>query len=119
MSYDSNNIFAKIIRGEIPCDKIYENSYVLAFKDIMPKAPVHVLVIPKASYLSFDDFAAHATNEEISEFFRAVGEIARDLKVEQDGYRLIANHHRFAGQEVDHFHVHILGGKPLGPMLIP
>lgn len=119
MVYDQNNIFAKIIRGEIPCDKVYEDEAVLAFKDIHPKAPIHVLVIPKGNYTSFDDFAAHAGAEEMKKFYRAVGQIARDLGLQESGYRLISNHNLHAGQEVFHYHVHILGGRPLGPMVVP
>ncbi|MGB0934850.1 MAG: histidine triad nucleotide-binding protein [Alphaproteobacteria bacterium] len=117
MSYNTDNIFAKIIRGEIPCDKIYEDDHVMAFHDKFPQAPIHALVIPKGSYISADDFGANASAEEITALYRAVSHIARDLGVAEDGYRLIANHRKNAGQEVDHYHVHILGGKPLGPML--
>ncbi|MEN8236401.1 MAG: histidine triad nucleotide-binding protein [Pseudomonadota bacterium] len=119
MTYDQNNVFAKIIRGELPCNKVYEDEDILAFHDIIPKAPVHVLVIPKKEYVSFDDYSANASPEEMSTFFRAIGKIARDLGVEEQGYRLIANHRGYAGQEVEHFHVHILAGQPLGPMLMP
>jgi histidine triad (HIT) family protein len=119
MAYDKNNIFAKIIRGEIPCDKVYENDYVLAFKDIRPKAEVHVLVIPKNEYISIDDFGTKASPEEIKAFFQAVSQIAKDLGIEEKGYRVIANHKPNSGQEVYHFHVHILGGQPLGPLVMP
>jgi histidine triad (HIT) family protein len=119
MFYDKNNIFAKIIRGEIPCDKIYEDDYVLAFKDIKPKAKVHVLVLPKGEYISIDDFGEKGTPEEIKAFFAAVSKIARDVGIEEMGYRVIANHKPYSGQEVYHFHVHILGGEPLGPLLMP
>ncbi len=117
MNYENDNIFAKIIRGEIPCDKVYEDDYVLAFKDIRPRAKVHVLVLPKAPYISIDDFGAKASPDELKAFFAAVSKIARDLGVEENGYRVIANHKAYSGQEVDHFHVHILGGEPLGPLL--
>lgn len=117
MSYDPNNIFAKIIRGEIPCAKVYEDEHVLAFKDINPKAKVHVLVLPKGEYISMDDFGQNATPEETKAFFKAVSHIARELGVEEQGYRIIANHKPFSGQEVYHFHVHILGGQPLGPLV--
>ncbi len=117
MSYDPDNIFARILRGEIPADKVYEDDHCLAFKDIRPQAPVHVLVIPKRAYVSMADFGATALPEEIAAFFRAVAHIAKSLGLEDDGYRVIANHAEHAGQEVPHFHVHICGGKPLGPML--
>jgi len=119
MKYDTNNIFAKIISGDLPCDKIYEDEHVIAFHDINPKAPIHALVLPKGQYISFDDFSAKGSTDEISAFFRTVGKIARDLGVDKDGYRLIANHKTSAGQEVDHFHIHIIGGRPLGPMIMP
>lgn len=119
MSYDTNNIFAKIIRGEIPCNKVYEDEAVLAFHDIHPKAPVHVLVLPKNPYISFDDFGEKAPAEEVKAFFQAASHIARDLGLAEKGYRLIANHKAYAGQEVFHFHLHILGGCPLGPMIMP
>lgn len=117
MTYDPNNIFAKIIRGEIPCNKIYEDEYVLAFHDINPKAKVHALVLPKKDYISLDDFGEQASPEEVKGFFSAVSRIARQLGVAEEGYRVIANHKPFSGQEVYHFHVHILGGEPLGPLL--
>ncbi len=117
MSYDPNNIFARILRGEIPCKKVFENEQVLAFHDIAPKRPVHVLVIPKGAYVSHDDFAAKATEAEIAAFTRAVGQIARDLGVAESGYRLIANAGVNSGQEVPHYHVHILGGANVGPMV--
>lgn len=117
MNYDSSNVFAKILRGEIPCKKIHEDAYAVAFPDIHPQAPTHVLVIPKGPYRSLDDFTASASAEEIAGFWRAVGKVARDLGVTEGGYRLITNHGTNAHQEVPHFHVHILGGRPLGPML--
>ena len=117
MTYDDSNIFARILRGEIPCDKVYEDSHALAFHDINPQAPVHVLVIPKGAYVSFADFSASAPEEAIAGFFKAVGKIARDLGVEGPGYRLLANHGPDSHQEVPHFHVHILAGRPLGPLL--
>ncbi len=119
MPYDNNNIFAKIINGEIPCDKIYEDDFVLAFKDIRPKAKVHVLVLPKNAYMSIDDFGENASPEETKAFFQAVSRIARDIGVEEMGYRVIANHKPYSGQEVYHFHLHILGGQPLGPLVSP
>lgn len=117
MAYDPQNIFAKILRGEIPCDKIFENDHVLAFRDIAPRAPTHVLVIPKGAYQSWDDFSANASDGEITAYIRAVGEIARQEGVAETGYRLLANHLEDAGQEVPHLHIHIVGGKRLGPML--
>jgi histidine triad (HIT) family protein len=117
MSYDGNNIFARILRGEIPCKKVFENEHALAFHDINPQSPVHILVIPKGAYLSFDDFSAHASAAEIVGFVRAVGEVARAEGVAESGYRILANHGADAHQEVPHFHVHIFGGRSLGPML--
>ncbi len=119
MSYDKSNIFAKILRGEIPCDRVYEDDWALAFRDIEPQAPVHVLVIPKGPYASSDDFAARATGEEIIGFFRAVGRVARDLGVVGSGYRILSNCGPDAHQEVMHFHVHIFAGKDLGRMIKP
>lgn len=115
--YDPDNIFAKILRGEIPCKKVFEDDMVLAFHDIAPKAPVHVLVIPKGPYISFADFSQRASDKEIVAFNRAVGDIARKFDLDAPGYRLIGNIGENAGQEVPHFHVHLLGGRPLGPML--
>jgi diadenosine tetraphosphate (Ap4A) HIT family hydrolase len=117
MAYDDDNIFARIIRGEIPCRKVFENEHVLAFHDINPMAPVHVLVIPKGAYLSMDDFTVEASGPEIEAFFRAIGDIARDIGVAGDGYRIIANNGGHAHQEVPHLHVHIFGGAPLGRMI--
>jgi histidine triad (HIT) family protein len=117
MPYDDNNIFARILRGEIPCSKVYEDEFVLAFKDIAPAAPVHVLVIPKGKYVSIADFGASASAAEIAGFYRAVAKIAADLDLPNEGFRTIANTGLNGGQEVPHFHVHILGGKKLGPML--
>lgn len=117
MAYDPNNVFAKILRGEIPCQKIYEDDAALAFHDINPQAPVHVLVVPKGPYVSMDDFAARASEAEIAGFFRAVGAVARQLGVDKDGYRFLANHGKNGRQEVPHFHVHIFGGRDLGRMI--
>ncbi|HEY1505047.1 MAG TPA: histidine triad nucleotide-binding protein [Stellaceae bacterium] len=117
MAYDANNIFARILRGEIPCKKVFESEHVLAFHDINPQAPLHVLVIPKGAYVSMDDFSAKASPEEIAAFMRAIGEIARQQGIVESGYRILANHGRDAHQEVPHFHVHIFGKRPLGPML--
>lgn len=115
--YDPQNIFARILRGEIPCKKVYEDAHALAFHDIAPQAPIHVLVIPKGPYVSFADFSAHASEAEIVGFIRAVGQVARDLGLEAPGYRLLANMGEHAGQEVPHLHIHLFGGRPMGPML--
>mgnify|MGYP006440797931 FL=1 len=117
MPYDDQNVFAKILRAEIPCDKVYEDDWALAFKDISPKAPTHLLVIPKGAYVSMDDFSANASADEIAGFFRAVGTVARGAGATQDGYRMLANHGRDARQEVPHFHVHVFGGRDLGGMV--
>ncbi|MDH5557160.1 MAG: histidine triad nucleotide-binding protein [Alphaproteobacteria bacterium] len=119
MAYDENNIFAKIIRGEIPCDKVYEDDHALAFRDINPQAPTHVLVIPKGPYVSSDDFTEKASDAEIAGLMRAVGKVARDLGTVADGYRMLSNHGRDAHQEVPHFHIHIFAGKNLGRMIKP
>jgi diadenosine tetraphosphate (Ap4A) HIT family hydrolase len=115
--YDDQNIFARILRGEIPNKTVYEDEAALAFHDIAPQAPVHVLVIPKGAYVSAMDFAARAADSEIAGFWRAVGRVAKILGLEQDGYRLLSNHGTYAGQEVPHFHVHVFGGGPLGRMI--
>ena len=115
--YDDSNIFARILRGEIPSSKVYEDDHVLAFNDINPLSPTHILVIPKGAYISWDDFSAKASDEEIGAFVRAVGKIARDAGLVTSGYRLLANAGLNAGQEVPHLHVHIFAGRPLGPML--
>jgi histidine triad (HIT) family protein len=117
MAYDPNNVFARILRGEIPAQKIYEDEFALAFHDINPLAPVHALVIPKGPYVAFDDFAATAGDTGIAGFFRAVRKTAELLGVSQDGFRLLANNGANAHQEVPHFHVHIFGGRSLGAML--
>ena len=119
VTYDNDNIFAKILRGEIPCTKVYEDEHALAFNDINPQAPVHVLVIPKGAYVSMEDFSAQASAEEIAGFVRAVGTVARDLGLVDPGYRILANHGRDGHQEVPHFHVHLFGGKDLGRMIKP
>ena len=119
MAYDENNIFAKILRGEIPCDKVYEDEHALAFRDIAPQTPTHVLVVPKGPYISSDDFAEKASDAEIAGFVRAVGKVARDLGLVAPGYRILANHGQDAHQEVPHFHIHIFGGKDLGRMIKP
>jgi len=115
--YDDGNIFARILRGELPCAKVYEDDHVLAFNDIRPMAPVHILVIPKGAYVSWDDFSERAEPEEIAGFVRAVGRIARDQGLVAPGYRLLANVGADAGQEVPHLHVHLFAGRGLGPML--
>ena len=115
--YDPANIFAKILRGEIPCKRVYEDEYALAFHDISPQAPVNILVIPKGAYVSWDDFSAHASEGEIAGFVRAVGHVAREQGLVAAGYRLLANVGQHGGQEVPHLHVHLFGGAPLGPML--
>ncbi len=115
--YDEENIFARILRGEIPSSKVYEDDYSLAFNDINPLAPVHVLVIPKGPYVSWDDFSSNAPDAQIAGFVRAVGKIARDAGLVEKGYRLLANVGPNSGQEVPHLHVHIFAGRPLGPML--
>jgi diadenosine tetraphosphate (Ap4A) HIT family hydrolase len=116
-AYDDSNIFARILRGELPCSKVYEDEHVLAFNDINPLAPTHVLVIPKGAYVSWDDFSRKAADEEIAAFVRAVGRIAREAGLVEPGYRVLANVGPNSGQEVPHLHAHIFGGKPLGPML--
>jgi diadenosine tetraphosphate (Ap4A) HIT family hydrolase len=115
--YDGQNIFAKILRGEIPSNKVFEDDHALAFHDINPQAPHHILVIPKGAYVSWDDFSARASDAEIAGFVRAVGEVARASGFVGPGYRLLANTGLDAHQEVPHLHVHIFAGKPLGPML--
>jgi histidine triad (HIT) family protein len=115
--YDDSNIFARILRGEIPCTKVYEDEHALAFNDINPQAPTHILVVPKGPYVSWDDFSERASADEITGFIRAVGKVARDRGLVVPGYRLLANVGANSGQEVPHLHVHIFGGKGLGPML--
>ncbi len=118
-AYDPTNIFARILRGEIPAKTVFEDDFALAFHDINPQAPVHVLVIPKGAYVSWADFSARASDPEIAGFVRAVGTVARDLGLEEPGYRLLANAGLDAHQEVPHLHVHIFGGRKLGAMLPP
>ena len=117
MSYDSENIFAKILRGEIPCDKVSEDDHALAFNDIGPQAPVHVLIIPKGPYLSSSECSANATDAELAGFMRAIHAVAEKSGVLESGYRLIANAGEDGHQEVPHFHVHLVGGRPIGPMI--
>jgi diadenosine tetraphosphate (Ap4A) HIT family hydrolase len=116
--YDDQNIFTKILRGEIPNRTVFEDEWALAFHDINPQAPEHVLVIPKGAYVCWDDFSAKASDAEIAGFVRAVGHVARTMGLLEPGYRLLANTGLDAHQEVPHLHVHIFGGKPLGPMLM-
>lgn len=116
-AYDNQNIFAKILRGEIPNNTVYEDDKVLAFHDIAPAAPIHVLVVPKGDYVSFDDFVVKAGIGVIAGFFFSVRQIAQELGLQEGGYRLITNHGADASQSVPHFHVHILGGRPLGGLV--
>lgn len=119
LPYDDQNIFARILRGEIPNRTVFEDDHVLAFHDIAPQAPHHILVIPKGAYVSWDDFSVRASDAEIAGFVRAVGRIAREAGLVEPGYRLIANAGPHSHQDVPHLHVHILAGRPLGPLLIP
>jgi len=112
-AYDRTNVFARILRGELPCKKIYEDEFALAFHDIAPLAPVHALVIPKGEYISQADFGAKAPPEMIVGFWRAVSKVAHDLGLDPEGYRLVANHGPNGGQLVFHFHVHIFGGRTM------
>jgi len=116
--YDPSNIFARILRGELPCRKVYEDEHALAFHDINPQAPTHILVIPKGAYVSWDDFSANASEGEIAGLIRAVGHVAREQGLVASGYRLLANSGLDSLQEVPHLHVHIFAGRPLGPMLV-
>jgi diadenosine tetraphosphate (Ap4A) HIT family hydrolase len=116
-AYDDSNIFARILRGELPSKKVFEDEHVLAFHDINPLAPNHILVIPRGAYVSWDDFSAKASDAEIAALARAIGRIAREAGLVESGYRLLANTGLDAGQEVPHLHVHIFAGRPLGPML--
>ena len=115
--YDVNNIFARILRGEIQAKTVYEDEFAMAFHDIAPQAPAHVLVIPRGAYVSWADFSEHASDAEIAGFVRAVGTVARQLGLDEPGYRLLANAGPHSHQEVPHLHVHIFGGRPLGPLL--
>lgn len=117
MSYDENNVFARILRAEIPCNKVFENEHVLAFDDINPQAPHHVLVIPKGPYATFDALAAEGSSEEIAAWVRAIGAIARERGLHDSGYRLLVNTGRDGHQEVPHLHVHLVGGRDLGGMI--
>ena len=115
--YDDSNIFARVLRGEIPSTKIYEDEFAYAFPDINPAAPTHILVIPKGRYVSWDDFSAKASDAEIAGFVRAVGKVAQEAGAVERGYRLLANTGPDSHQQVPHLHVHIFAGRPLGPML--
>ncbi len=115
--YDDNNIFAKILRGELPCSKVYEDDVALAFNDIRPQAPVHVLVIPKGAYVSWDDFTLKADDAEIAAFMRAVGNVTRQLELDKPGYRLMVNMGGHGHQEVPHLHMHIFGGRQFFQMI--
>ena len=115
--YDDNNIFARILRNEIPSKRVYEDEWAVAFHDINPQAPVHVLVIPRGKWVSMSDFAANASDAELAGFFRAVAEVAKQLQLEEPGYRILSKMGSHSGQEVPHLHVHIFGGGPLGPMI--
>lgn len=117
MAYDPNNVFARILRGELPCRKLFETPHSLAFHDIRPQAPVHVLVIPKGAYVSMEDFSAKASDAEMADFVRAVGRAARETGVVESGYRLLANCGPDANQEVPHLHVHVFAGRRLGRMI--
>jgi diadenosine tetraphosphate (Ap4A) HIT family hydrolase len=117
MAYDPSNIFAKIIRHEVPCKKVLENDVALAFYDIFPKAPIHVLVIPKGFYSDSIEFYSQASEAEIVGFYRFLGQVIEHLGIKEKGFRLLSNYGRDGGQEVPHFHVHILAGRSLGPMV--
>ena len=119
MSYDKNNIFAKILRGEIPCKKVYENEYVLSFHDINPQKKIHIIIIPKGEYIDLDDFLEKASNEEIVEFNKAIKHVVNILKTsnKEGGYRVISNIGEDGGQEVPHLHYHVFGGEKVGKMV--
>jgi diadenosine tetraphosphate (Ap4A) HIT family hydrolase len=117
LPYDDSNVFARILRGELPSKTVYEDDYALAFHDISPQAPLHILVIPKGAYVSWDDFSERGSDAEIAGFVRAVGKVARDHALVAPGYRLLANVVLDSHQEIPHLHVHIFAGQPLGPML--
>jgi histidine triad (HIT) family protein len=118
MAYDRNNIFARILRGEIPCTKVYEDEHVLAFRDIEPQAPSHVVLIPKGEYVSADDFSATASDAELAAFMRAIAAIAKAEGISETGYRIVSNHGKAAHQQVPHFHLHLFGGRDLGVRLL-
>ena len=118
MAYDRDNVFARILRGEIPCAKVYEDEHVLAFRDIEPQAPIHIVLIPKGEYVSADDFSAAASDAELASFMRAIAKIAKVEGVAESGYRILSNHGRAAHQVVPHFHLHLFAGRDLGAMLL-
>jgi histidine triad (HIT) family protein len=118
MAYDRNNVFARILRGELPSTKVYEDAHVLAFRDIEPQAPSHVVLIPKGEYVSADDFSANASDAELVAFMRAIAKIASQEGVVEEGYRILSNHGKAAHQAVPHFHLHLFGGRDLGPRLL-
>jgi diadenosine tetraphosphate (Ap4A) HIT family hydrolase len=118
MPYDRNNVFARILRGEIPCTKVYEDEYVLAFRDIEPQAPSHVVLIPKGEYVSADDFSANASDAELAAFMRTIAKIAKSEGIVEGGYRIVSNHGKAAHQAVPHFHLHLFGGRDLGARLL-
>ena len=119
MVYDKNNIFAKILRGEIPCKKVYENKYVLAFHDINPQKKIHILIISKGEYIDLDDFISKASDIEIVEFNNSITHIVKMLKIsnQEGGYRILSNIGKDGGQEVPHLHYHIFGGEKIGKMV--
>ena len=117
MTYDTENIFAKILRGEIPNTTVYENEYVLAFEDINPQAPIHILIVPKGPYTDMADFSLSASGEEQAAFTKSISEVVKIAQLESTGFRAIANTGIDGLQEVPHYHLHILGGGPLGPMV--
>lgn len=117
MAYDANNVFARILRGEIPCKKVHESKHALAFHDINPLAPVHILVIPKGPYVTLDELTDRGSAEELADYLKAIGEVAKIAGVTGSGYRFLANNGGDANQEVPHLHVHVFGGRPLGGML--
>lgn len=116
-TYDPNNVFARILRGEIPCKTVFENEHALAFHDINPQTPTHILVIPKGAYVDMDDFTATASDAEVAGLFKAVGEVARQAGAVADGYRILSNCGSDAHQEVPHLHVHVFAGRDLGGMI--
>lgn len=117
MTYDDNNVFAQILNGDIPCNKVYEDEHVLAFRDIMPQKKIHIVVIPKGKYMDLADFSVNAKDDEIIGFYKAVAKIVEDKGLNKDGFRSIANTGEFGGQEVPHFHLHLLGGELVGKMV--
>ena len=117
-AYDDGNIFARLLRGEIPSRRVYEDEFAVAFHDIAPQAPTHILVVPRGRWVSLADFSAGASDAEIAGFLRAVGAVARQLDLEEPGYRALANVGGDGGQEVPHFHVHLFGGQPLSQRMV-